>query len=168
MYHIFLFPSTKYNSQSLTFIDDPGSSLSISLTVICSNPIPKFPQSVSGKFISKLTSFHLLGVSDLFFFSLCRVGSCSTEAAGWVEPSGGRDDPRSRVQKRFCSNSPQSLGGWAGVWGRSLREGKTWFVVLKRLDIQSWRSEVKPGAMFEPMGRCRPQFSLRYWGERGG
>lgn len=71
----------------ITFIDDSGASLPISLTVIWSILRAELPQSVPGKCVSKWTSFRL--PDTLFFF--CYIPSWKwLVVKRWyqVEPSG--------------------------------------------------------------------------------
>lgn len=118
--------------------------------------ISKFLQNASGKFCSKLTSFHLPGVSDLFFFSLYQIRSGSAEAWDWVEPSGSRDIPEAVSRRDAAQIAWHSLVGVGG----SLKEGKFWFVVHKKLHVQSWSSEAKPREVFAPMSMWLHSFLL--------
>ena len=66
VYHIFLLSDTKFSPIVITFIDDSGASLPISLIVICSILRAELPESVSEKCVSKWTSCHL---PDILLFS---------------------------------------------------------------------------------------------------
>lgn len=71
----------------ITFIDDSGASLAISLTVIWSILRAELPQSVPGKCVSKWTSFRL---PDTLFFFCYIPGWKWLVVKRWyqVEPSG--------------------------------------------------------------------------------
>lgn len=60
-----------------------GNIIHIISLLICSNLITEFPQSISEKFTSKLTGFHVPDSINLFFFSLYHIKS------GWQYRSLG-------------------------------------------------------------------------------